>query len=748
MSLVILAVVNPPLIFAANTPTGGDMGAHVLAPAYLRDVLLPSGRILGWSMAWFAGFPAFYFYFPLPSLVIVLLDLVLPYGVAFKLVAVLGLLATPPAAYYLARCLRLSSSIAVVAAAAGAAFVFMESFSIYGGNIASTMAGEFSFSWSFAFSLVYLGLLMRAVQDDRRYSKWAALVLALTALCHILTTIMIMTASLVVLTWKGAWRRALPIWAWGFAISGFWSLPLLLRIGYSSDMAWSPLRAWDKLFPLEIWLALPVAVAGAVWAVRRTQRAVPVLTLSLIPLIYYPLPLFLPDLMPSLFPESDWKLWNGRLLPYWYFGVMFFAALGLGAFAMWAGRRLPGQVSRLWPRVLAGLGGIAAVLATSQDRLPSWAPWLAGAVFAIGIGLSFLWTGLVDGRRVLAVGAAGLLGLGSLAGLNFVQGWARWNFEGYEGKQTFPEYQDLMVTLAGLPPGRVLWEQDSTPEGLQKYGTPMSPMLIPYWTEGTHTSMEGLFFESSITTPFHFITAGEMSAQPSNAIPRLRYRNFDFDRGLAHLQLYGVDYYVSYTESAAERATDHSDFELVAQSGPFNIFRLPPTSLVEPLRFQPAVYDPPGNGLFGGSGGDETTSPTFERLALDWFDDLEMLGRPITDKGPVGWPRIDSLEELPQIALADAPSVTDLEVTDHRVSFRTSAVGIPHLVKVSYFPNWTARGAQGPYRSTPSLMIVVPTEEEVVLEFSRDWGEWLGIVLTLLGVAALVVSFRSARSAG
>ena len=29
------------LVFENNTPTGGDMGAHVMAPAYLRDNLLP-----------------------------------------------------------------------------------------------------------------------------------------------------------------------------------------------------------------------------------------------------------------------------------------------------------------------------------------------------------------------------------------------------------------------------------------------------------------------------------------------------------------------------------------------------------------------------------------------------------------------------------------------------------------------------------------------------------------------------------
>ena len=84
-----------PYLFIANTPTGGDMGAHVLLPKVMMENLLPTGNLLGWSMDWYAGFPVMYFYFPLPAITTVLLDLLLPYGVAFKLVAIVGLVALP-----------------------------------------------------------------------------------------------------------------------------------------------------------------------------------------------------------------------------------------------------------------------------------------------------------------------------------------------------------------------------------------------------------------------------------------------------------------------------------------------------------------------------------------------------------------------------------------------------------------------------------------------------------------------------
>ena len=83
------------LVFDDTTPTGGDFGAHVWGPAYLRDHLLPSFRLNGWTMDWYAGMPAYRFYMVLPALAIVLVNVVLPYGVAMKLVSVLGLITLP-----------------------------------------------------------------------------------------------------------------------------------------------------------------------------------------------------------------------------------------------------------------------------------------------------------------------------------------------------------------------------------------------------------------------------------------------------------------------------------------------------------------------------------------------------------------------------------------------------------------------------------------------------------------------------
>ncbi len=785
VSAATLLAMAPHLLVVATTPTGGDMGAHVLGPAYLRDVLLPGGRIIGWSNYWFAGFPIFYFYFPLPSLVIVGLDLLLPYGVAFKLVSVLGLVALAPAAYLLVRSMGFARPVAAMAAAAGGAYAFMETPTpnIFGGTIASSLAGEFSYSWSFAFALVYLGYLLRAVYDDHapKYFVRAAVALALTALCHVIPTIGVVVASLFVLVARSRWWRLSgdrsvghpdsepPVrrrgwlfgivagtWLMGFVLAAFWALPLVVRLRHTTDMNWQPLAGLDELFPVELWPVALLGVVGMVVALRMTSRAVPLAALTLLP-------------VPAYFLLSQGaKLWNGRVLPHWFFGLYLFAGIAIGLLVGRAVRALPDRIPLGW--VNAGVGLLALALMFGRDLgTPLFDPGATGGSGAAGLdwiitrlsGVDLL-LGLValllvwlvrrrgkprTGVTIPVVAVVLFIGTplyGAMVGENYVSAWARWNYQGYEGKDKWPEYRDVMATVAALPPGRVQWEANSD---LNSYGTPMSPMLFPYWTEGTHPSMEGLYFESSVTTPFHFLNAAELSSKPSNPIPGLRYHTGDFDRGVEHMKLFDVAYYVAFTETATAKAEGHPSFLRLAESPPFTIYALPESSLVDVAVNRPWVFEEPPARLFGTLGGivRPSTEPDFVEVALDWYDDLGMLDQWIVAGGPPDWERITTEMEGTSVALPAGGRVSDVLLEDHRISFRTTAIGLPHLVKVSYFPNWKAYGAAGPWRAAPAFMVVVPTEERVELRFEDTWVEDVGGVLTLGGLVILPVGWAVVR---
>ena len=109
-----------------------------------------------------------------------------------------------------------------------------------------------------------------------------------------------------------------------------------------------------------------------------------------------------------------------------------------------------------------------------------------------------------------------------------------------------------------------------------------------------------------------------------------------------------------------------------------------------------------------------------------------------TRYGPDDWQRVDPTNPDPEVRPVPSAEVSDIEVGTDHISFDVDRVGTPVLVKASYFPNWQASGADGPYRVAPNLMVVVPTGEHVELTYGRQPVEWLGYALTLLGIALAI----------
>src|SRR3546814_13303651 len=104
--------------------------------------------------------------------------------------------------------------------------------------------------------------------------------------------------------------------------------------------------------------------------------------------------------------------------------------------------------------------------------------------------------------------------------------------------------------------------------------------------------MEGVFCEASATTPFHFLTQVELSAEPSAAQRELPYSGFNIDEGVGHLQIMGVRYYMATSVQATTAARAHPDLEEIATSGPWAIFEVEGSERGEPLDSSPVdLYD-------------------------------------------------------------------------------------------------------------------------------------------------------------
>ena len=84
--------------------------------------------------------------------------------------------------------------------------------------------------------------------------------------------------------------------------------------------------------------------------------------------------------------------------------------------------------------------------------------------------------------------------------------------------------------------------------------------------------------------------------------------------------------------------------------------------------------------------------------------------------------------------------VSHVVMGDQSVSFHVSRIGVPILVKISFYPRWHAVGADGPYRVSPNLMVVVPRSLDVSLRYGSSPTVTVGNFLTDLTVLALVVA--------
>ena len=93
--------------------------------------------------------------------------------------------------------------------------------------------------------------------------------------------------------------------------------------------------------------------------------------------------------------------------------------------------------------------------------------------------------------------------------------------------------------------------------------------------------------------------------------------------------------------------------------------------------------------------------------------------------------------------------MSDGRQTDEGISFHVDRSGTPVEVRISYFPNWKATGADGPWRTAPNLMVVVPTSHDVTLTYGSVPADYVGQLITLVSlvivVALGVVGWRAGR---
>ena len=271
-------------------------------PKYL-ETLLSHGHLTGWDPGWYDGFPL-YTLLHHPGSVhrrrwvdhplwrsLHKSDTVVRVGVAPDLHV--GLWPLFPVA---------SSRSPAILAAATLPFLFDYTFTIYGGNLFSTLAGEYAFSFSLSLAVLFLGLFACAVREGRYHGVGSSGAGGVRTVPHraghvraggavILTIVELLPARWGIgdaaLRVRHGNRAVEPVpgsrtlwWAAstvgvGLLLSGWWLVPFGLEHALSTSMGYTNVEGWAQYFREADTWALVLAGIGAI-AASQQQNAVQV----------------------------------------------------------------------------------------------------------------------------------------------------------------------------------------------------------------------------------------------------------------------------------------------------------------------------------------------------------------------------------------------------------------------------------------------------------------------------------------
>ncbi|MEN6440810.1 MAG: 6-pyruvoyl-tetrahydropterin synthase-related protein [Syntrophobacter sp.] len=694
----LLLLIPPTLVFNTSFIAGGDTPSHYTAAVSLRESLFSGDSLFQWIHGNYAGFPLFLNYFPFPFFIMAVLSLLMPLMIAFKLVTIIPVFGLPAVIYYSLRKLGQRGMAPALGSALSLPFLLMRENAMWGGNIGSTLAGEFSYGISLLLS-VYLSAKIHVDIPAGRSLVKNSILEGLAALGNGYPLLQFGFGSSYFLFRKRFIPYLITMHALAFSLTGFWILPLLWRLPWDTPFnhAWL-FDSWREPLPSALIPALLGIVLG--WSTRwfpDTDR-------------------FRGSMAGQAFKETGSGQDHGEARPdarhylWWNVGIALLCFSVGNIAGLVDVRFLPFAHVFL---ILLGAIGWGKVLAKLRHPGP-WAGIMFLAIFA--------WAG---------------------TSLEPVKSWSRWNYSGFEAKPLWQSFNQVNLHIRGDENSpRIIYEHA---EENNDAGTTRAFELLPHFSG--RSTLEGLYMQSSLSSPFVFYLQSELSQAPSCPFSGYYYSRFDPERAARHLRLFNVSHVVTVTGETASALDNCPDYLPEISFPPYRIHRVagPRGSYVEPLRFQPRRISWDG----------------WKKTQFEWFRkaDLEV-PLVVASEGSHGeyWRQLPQLTGSPasltRVPVPAADEVrADATLGRNRITVDTSTPNHPLWLKVSYHPDWRIAEGEGEiYPVSPAFILLVPKTHHVVLRFDTGTGIYaVGKILTLAALlfcACLAWQGRRDRSPG
>ena len=506
-----------------NWPTGGDSASHLLYVWLYADRLLFSGKVLPWVPEVFGGLPFLSYYFPLPFIVMALLSKLIGIAPAFKWGSFLAAMLLPGAVFVAGRrWLRMSWAVALFGALGALAFLLHEQNSIWGGNLLSTLAGEFAYSYGLCLAILTMIAWLRAVQAGRGWIV-PALLEAATGFCHGFPLLLAAFSTAFLLFDGNRFQRTLALLARGhllaFCLLAGWLWPMIEMHGLTiPNDAPFPVQGWRDLLPSALW---PVAAAGIAG-----------LAMQLVPMV-----------------RRRWNVLQTSALRY------LVSSAGLAALGFIAGDQLGVADIRFFPfvwllaAIVCGWLFGQALTAITETEQPNRGMSLA--MFAAAASLALLaWLG---------------------QHVRIAPDWALWNHAGLDSKPQWHNLAGLFPSMTGnLWSPRLAFEHDPDNNDI---GSTRALEALPMFLNGRPV-LEGLYMETALLGPAIYQLQSEISARPSSPLVRFPSGSLDPEFAARHMNLLHSDTLLLRSDQAKAAIAGSGLFDKIAEAPPFAVFRL------------------------------------------------------------------------------------------------------------------------------------------------------------------------------
>jgi len=750
--LFIASFLDVRLVFWDTMLSGGDSISWYQVANHLKEQLIPNVRLYGWDMANFCGYPNFNFYFIPPFLLAVFISyLGFPLTSGLKIAMAFGWYFLPVSVYLGLRLMAFRFPAPIIGACATLLFLFNETYTMFGGNILSTLAGEFCYMFAFSLLPFFMGSMIKGFSNKKRVII-NGLTLGLIGLSHLFVFIPAISVILYGFFTKKRTKYLVQVCAIGFGLMAFWILPLI---------------AWRNLYTVPVYMIWQSFVS-----IKLFLFSSAILGVLLMPMIAFQnIPL-----KNNLDHHSSTIFYNIRIA----FGILCVIAtltfVNYGLFCIIGSQADIISLSRItgwffltvftawiiFIVLVTPMGKTACQQFCADAKDTGVVLWLIGVCiimyccahflkvpdirflppilliiiilifsFYVGHYLSFLSLGIQFMSLVFI-----LICVYAIVVLNEknVQNWYTDTFKGMEHTRGIDDLKELSTYLQAnnsLNAPRVGYEKCS------RYGPYGGDRVFEsLYLYSERQTLEGIHYSSSLASKFLAFLQTEFSKEIKTPTPYI-LSQINPELLTIHMHLYNISQLILLSPQVKEIFHQSPQFIHEKDIGHFTVFRLKEDSpgYISTLTYPPVLY---------------TGAGWLEGFYHQWFKSVENSKIFFVPSSYVKHPedraifqaQTDVLTVKPSFLINKYPCNTEMEshLSHFKVKFRTSAVGVPHLIRVSYFPNWKVSGAHGVYPVSPHFMMVIPRSNEVILTYSRCIWEILGWFITGFTILALLLA--------